>query len=220
MKNCQECLREILYGYSNAQETNFVHQVVYHNSHNSHHCNMFRHSMVIPSASTKHLLIILDAWLRFVEGCVIVVTTRRIDTFVSASIRSEVTHLPHDDLRSNDKNASSCARCQLVTWSPLWHMLLRIALMHRELSISVGTPWWYHHRVPKHVAVIAAWIVIHSLQYLSSYSNSLRAGRPEIEFLWGRNFPHPSRPALGHTHSPTKWVPGLLPESKATRAWR
>ena len=32
---------------------------------------------------------------------------------------------------------------------------------------------------------------------------------PGIESRWGRDFPHPSRPALRITQSPVQWVPGL-----------
>ena len=30
-----------------------------------------------------------------------------------------------------------------------------------------------------------------------------------IEFRWGRDFPHPSRPTLGPAQPPVQWVPGL-----------
>jgi hypothetical protein len=41
---------------------------------------------------------------------------------------------------------------------------------------------------------------------------------PGIESLWGRDFPRPSRPVLGTTQLPIRWVPGLS-RGKAAGPW-
>jgi len=56
----------------------------------------------------------------------------------------------------------------------------------------------------------------------SSVGTATRYGLdgPGIESQWGRDFPHPSRPALGPTQPPIQWTPGLFPGGKAAGAWR
>jgi len=42
-----------------------------------------------------------------------------------------------------------------------------------------------------------------------SIENGYGLEGPGIESLWGRDFTHLSRPALGNTQPPVQWVPGL-----------
>jgi hypothetical protein len=56
----------------------------------------------------------------------------------------------------------------------------------------------------------------------SSVGTATRYGQdvPGFEPRWGRDFPHPSRPALGPTQPPVQWITGLFPGGKTARAWR
>ena len=42
---------------------------------------------------------------------------------------------------------------------------------------------------------------------------------PGIESWWGRDFLRPSKPALGSTKPPIKWLPGLLSGGKVAGSW-
>ena len=52
----------------------------------------------------------------------------------------------------------------------------------------------------------------------SRYSDLIRLDGSGIESRWGREFRHPSRPALGPTQLPFQWVPGTFFVGKAAGA--
>ena len=51
-------------------------------------------------------------------------------------------------------------------------------------------------------------------------ANRYELDGPGIESRWGRDFPHPFRPALGSIQPPIQWVPGFFPGGKGAGAWR
>jgi hypothetical protein len=78
------------------QKTSFVHQIVYHSSHKSHHSKAFPHFMVPSSGSEKQLLLILKALTaggrRICRNEYHIYFTSRTQTFIRVLIRLEVTH--------------------------------------------------------------------------------------------------------------------------------
>jgi len=59
-----------------------------------------------------------------------------------------------------------------------------------------------------------------SRTYLFVYLTRYGLDGPGIKFQWGREIPHPSRPALGRTQPSVQRVAGLFPGGKAAGAWR
>ena len=65
-------------------------------------------------------------------------------------------------------------------------------------------------REPKQILLLIQWVPV------GSVGIETRCGLhgPGIESRWRRDFPHPSRPALGHTQPPVLGIPGLSPGVK------
>ena len=79
----------------------------------------------------------------------------------------------------------------------MFHLVILLALP------QVFLPFFRHHEEP--------YCIRYQSGRDSSVSIATRYGLdgPGIESRWGRDFPHPSTPALGPTQPPVQWVPGL-----------
>ena len=83
------------------------------------------------------------------------------------------------------------------------------------------------HRIHKKVVINGYYLPVNSCNEEAVVGRNSSVGiairyvqtSPGIKSRWRRDFPHPSRPALGPTQPPIQWVPGLFPGSKAAGAW-
>jgi hypothetical protein len=89
-----------------------------------------------------------------------------------------------------------------VCWEGLWleQFVVRVRLQGTRCWGRIGSD---HYQVAR--------IIVVYLGRDTSVGIATRYGLdgPGIEHRWRRDFPHPSRPALGLTQPPIQWVPGL-----------
>jgi hypothetical protein len=77
-------------------------------------------------------------------------------------------------------------------------------------SVLLWDLWWTQWQPDRlfffRVSVVA--LIIDNDPFIYRRSCGPGLDGPGIESLWGRDFPHPSIPALGPTQPPLQWVPG------------
>jgi hypothetical protein len=74
--------------------------------------------------------------------------------------------------------------------------------------------------VPRKDQYSEQWIIVMGQDSLVGVVIRYGLDSQGIESRWGRDFSHPSRPALGSTQPHVQWVLGLLPGGNVARSWR
>jgi len=83
---------------------------------------------------------------------------------------------------------------------------------------SVHAASWFKRNVPHYHKFWSIFITEMGRDSVVGIATRYGLDGSGFESRWGREYPHPSRPALGHTQSPVQWVPGLFHEGKEAGA--
>ena len=85
-------------------------------------------------------------------------------------------------------------------------------------GVVMATEWWLLRKSPYsdtrsavvcYICKYKTWHAIGCRYSIVGIATRYKLEGPGIESLWGRDFPHPLRPALGPIQPPIHWVPRL-----------
>ena len=100
----------------------------------------------------------------------------------------------------------------------IWHWyslkLVPGILRHNQDILKHKCHFYYiHPRIP-HKNINEVLYELPNVLIAAGIATRYGLDGPGIESRWKRDFPHPSRPALGPPQPPVQWVPGLSPGVK------